>query len=665
MNDMTKPPATLEDPKTFPGMLKVYASEIARALPKHMDGDRMARIALTEFRKNPRSRKCEPKSVFAAVVVASQLGLEPGVLGQAYLVPYKANKKINGEWVEQWECQLIPGWQGLADLVARAGRASVWTGAVFKGDEFDWGRATGRSSSTSRGDGDETEANLTLRVRRGPHQECRVAGDRGVEYRQGPRAPFPLQQAGRQALRAQGQPRNVRARWKVAPPAGASSTCRRARDEAEEHAHGRAGEGAQGKLWNEELAAAVRAKDLPASHYWQLEHFFLVNENLKRVIFTVSDGTAEKRVSMEYRPVAGRRKQLLAGWAQFDADVANYAHREIPVKPAAEPIRDLPTLALQVEGSIQIKGNLVTYGAALKAFVARIPATLETDQDFANAEAAVKALQKAQDTIEGEVARVLSQVKSVDDVRTLATEYVTLARTQRLNLEKKVETRKATIRADVLREGQQAALAHILMLNTQFGTPYMPSITAKFAEAMKGKKTVKGLRDAVDDELARFKIEANAIADKIAGNLNAFRSACEEHHEYRALFHDLGHLVLHDTEHFSLVVATRIEQHERATKERAERLAEEARARIRAEEEARAQAALAKPEAPSPIAPSEAVKLPSPTAEVVSIASARARPTDSDIIATLAKHYAVPGATVIDWLIALDLRSIRATAASQ
>ena len=69
MNDMTGTGAVLpavKEPTSFPAMLKAYQSEIARALPKHMDGDRMARIALTEFRKNPTLGKCEPKSVFAA-----------------------------------------------------------------------------------------------------------------------------------------------------------------------------------------------------------------------------------------------------------------------------------------------------------------------------------------------------------------------------------------------------------------------------------------------------------------------------------------------------------------------------------------------------------------------------------------------------------------------
>jgi recombination protein RecT len=118
--------AVAKKENTFPAMLTQFKGEIERALPKHLNADRMTRIALTEFRKNPALGKCDPKSVFASIIVASQLGIEPGVLGQGYLIPYKN------------ECQFVPGWQGLSDLVARAGRASVWTGAVFDGDEFEY-----------------------------------------------------------------------------------------------------------------------------------------------------------------------------------------------------------------------------------------------------------------------------------------------------------------------------------------------------------------------------------------------------------------------------------------------------------------------------------------------------------------------------------------------
>lgn len=110
---------------TFPAMLEAYKGEIARAIPRHMNADRLARIALTEFRKNPKLAECAPKSVFAAIIIASQLGLEPGLLGQAYLIPFKS------------ECQLIPGYQGLIDLVRRTGKVKrIEAHVVREGDKF-------------------------------------------------------------------------------------------------------------------------------------------------------------------------------------------------------------------------------------------------------------------------------------------------------------------------------------------------------------------------------------------------------------------------------------------------------------------------------------------------------------------------------------------------
>lgn len=115
-----------EAPNDFPGMLKAFLPEIQRALPKHLSGDRMARIALTAFRRTPKLAECDPRSVFAAVIQASQLGLEPDTQGRAFLVPYKK------------ECQFIPGWKGLVELLNRSKQGTAWTGAVFHGDDFDY-----------------------------------------------------------------------------------------------------------------------------------------------------------------------------------------------------------------------------------------------------------------------------------------------------------------------------------------------------------------------------------------------------------------------------------------------------------------------------------------------------------------------------------------------
>jgi recombination protein RecT len=111
-----------------PGDLLKYLNKsraaIEMALPKHLNPDRMMRLALTCFSTTPALRKCTPQSILASVVVASQLGLEIGVAGQGYLIPYGTTATF------------VPGWQGLVSLLNNTGRATAWTGSVFEGDEF-------------------------------------------------------------------------------------------------------------------------------------------------------------------------------------------------------------------------------------------------------------------------------------------------------------------------------------------------------------------------------------------------------------------------------------------------------------------------------------------------------------------------------------------------
>lgn len=126
MNAQTQNMPAQSPAKAFQVYMQKYKSQLEMALPKHMTADRMMRLTLTEFSKNPKLQQCSSNSIFSSIIIASQLGLEPGVNGQGYLVPY------NGT------CTFIPGWKGLVDLAQRGGRSSVWTGAVYEGDEFDY-----------------------------------------------------------------------------------------------------------------------------------------------------------------------------------------------------------------------------------------------------------------------------------------------------------------------------------------------------------------------------------------------------------------------------------------------------------------------------------------------------------------------------------------------
>lgn len=115
-----------QKPADLMSYMKKFESQLAMALPQHIGADRLMRLAVTAWSQNGTLQKCSLQSIFGAVLTSAQLGLEIGVGGQGYLVPYKG------------KATFIPGWQGIVDLVARAGRAVVWTGAVYRGDHFDW-----------------------------------------------------------------------------------------------------------------------------------------------------------------------------------------------------------------------------------------------------------------------------------------------------------------------------------------------------------------------------------------------------------------------------------------------------------------------------------------------------------------------------------------------
>jgi recombination protein RecT len=106
--------------------------QLRLALPQHMTADRLARIALTEVRKNPKLAQCDQASFLGAIMQCAQLGLEPGgALGHAYLLPFENRQK------RITEVQFIVGYRGMIDLARRSGQIlSLEARAVYKADEF-------------------------------------------------------------------------------------------------------------------------------------------------------------------------------------------------------------------------------------------------------------------------------------------------------------------------------------------------------------------------------------------------------------------------------------------------------------------------------------------------------------------------------------------------
>lgn len=128
-------------PMTLMDYMEKHKKDFEMALPKHLNADRLMRLAVTEFRKNPAIRECSPESLLGAVMQAAQIGLEFDSLGSLYMVPFNNKKKDPETEKEYWvkEVQMQIGYKGMIELVRRTGQVtSIVAQEVYENDEFDF-----------------------------------------------------------------------------------------------------------------------------------------------------------------------------------------------------------------------------------------------------------------------------------------------------------------------------------------------------------------------------------------------------------------------------------------------------------------------------------------------------------------------------------------------
>ena len=240
-------------------------------------------------------------------------------------------------------------------------------------------------------------------------------------------------------------------------------------------------------------------------------------------------------------------------------------------------------MSIRVDGAISLVSNLDKFGALLGTFIQGINTKPDDDQGFADADAACKTLEKAESALEAAESNALAQTASIDEMRRTVKLFKETARTTRLALEKVVKARKESIRIEIVQEGKTKFAQHIASLNKRLGKPYMPAVVADFIGAIKGLRTVASVCNAVDTELARVKIESNAIADKIEINIKSLAELTADH---AFLFVDMPSIIMKENADLILLAKSRIDEHTKAEAEKAETL----RAQIQREEEAKATA---------------------------------------------------------------------------
>ncbi|MCK3849970.1 YqaJ viral recombinase family protein [Pseudomonas sp. W2Jun17] len=391
------------------------------------------------------------------------------------------------------------------------------------------------------------------------------------------------------------------------------------------------------KLWNDSVVAQIKAGQLEPHYYWQLEQQLLVS-GAERVIFVCSDGTAENFEHMEYRPVAGRAQQLVDGWAQFETDLGAYeVTAEAPSIVVGKAPDELPALRIELTGMVTAS-NLHVFESSALAVIDSVKTTLTTDQDFADAKKAVKWCGDVESAVKEAKKQALSQTATIADLFSSLDRVSAHARETRLKVEKLVAAQELLVKSGIKQKGEQALAEHIAGINKTLGKVTLPNIPSDFAGAIKNKRTIASLQDAVDTELARAKIEASKAADAIRLNLSSLAELAVDH---VFLFSDVQQLVGKSNEDLVTLIKFRIAEHKRVEDEKAEAQREKIRKeelqRIANEQEAERLAAIKpKPEPvvePAPVqqAPVQQSKPAQQAAKPVATATTQAAQMQAEV----------------------------------
>jgi len=328
--------------------------------------------------------------------------------------------------------------------------------------------------------------------------------------------------------------------------------------------------------------------NLPKHHRVQMEHQFVVS-GATEALFTASKWNGEDLLDIRhawYSPDYELRAEIIAGWEQFHLDLAVYQPPEAEKpKPAGKRMDQLPALHVTAEGRLT-DSNLSIWKEHALSVIATVNRSLVSDEDFATAENMVKWCGNVEAACDSATAYIRSQVGTIDAALKAVEDVKAEAAKVRIELKTLGDRRKRERKDELVADAVASMHKHVADLNAGLSPYRLPVIAVDFAAQVKGKSKFANMKNDLDAELARGKIEADTVAEKMRTNIAAINAKPE----FLGLFADAASLVLQPPEHLALVIRTRISDHEADLKLKAEQAAEAAREKIREEERAKAQA---------------------------------------------------------------------------
>lgn len=339
------------------------------------------------------------------------------------------------------------------------------------------------------------------------------------------------------------------------------------------------------KTLNDNIRKCETADELDEMYKLQMDQQMLISGAEKTLfsatVWDENDNLLEEK-HLWYTTTPERMQRVKDIWAQFHKDEESFVPAVIADKPKAQAIIALPALAIQIRGEVTLS-NLPEFKEAATAFITSINTELVTDEDFAQAEANVKFCRDAEDNIEATKKSAIAQTASIDELMRTLDFISDQLRVKRLDLDKKVKSEKENRRLEIVTKARIALGEHFTSLEREIHPIELRTTPTDFAGAIKGKKTLSSMQDAVNSVLANAKIELDATAKDIRAKREWLKANADG---YQMLFADTNNIIYKPMDDLQVLVKSRIADHKQKEVEREAAIKAQAEADAKAKVEA-------------------------------------------------------------------------------
>jgi putative phage-type endonuclease len=322
------------------------------------------------------------------------------------------------------------------------------------------------------------------------------------------------------------------------------------------------------KSLNDKLRAVNSVEDLPLNYRVQMEQQLLVS-GAEKCLFMATKWDNDELVDEKhffYSSDDKLRDDIIFGWEQFKTDLEDHEVKAVVELPKADAIMDLPAVIVQVKGELTLC-NMGDVRPQFDDFLANAITIMVTDEDFAMAEEesklARKTAKRCLDTAKG----VVDQTSSISEVTRELELYASKFNALALSQEKAVKTQKEARKVAIMSDAVIAFQAYKNVIEDKIKPIRLEVSKTDFAGAMKNKRTIASLEDAVASELASAKIEADRVSNEILEKLNYLN---EEAKNLKFLFTDLQSIIYMQKEHYEMTIRVRIDSYKKAEADKLE-----------------------------------------------------------------------------------------------